>query len=444
MIQFRSPNPASLLLILSLLWCGLVTIPQQLPVGPITGGGVATFVITFSAIVLWFRRPSFPRDYFRALLPLVLLLAYAAASTLWYPSGSKGLQLYSVMLGFFVLILLAARQVREDPSLPDRLYRAFDQATLMAAVIYAASVPIYGMGAEAFILARPLGLFLMAGIARQIALWQAGKSSGLLAACALTSLEFLCESRIGLGAALFLFAFAPCVRGDRRSIARSVAMTLAGAGAMLAAIYLSETMYTRFFGYDATLQVGGVYINGSGRAEMWAVLWESIKLAPVFGHGLASSSHLIDRHFAPGLGHPHNDFLRLWHDYGAVGLLCWLAFLGALSFRLCRYAHRLAVARHADLPLLLTPLLALVAAAISMTTDNSISYGFVMLPLGILIGCGLGRINVCVERRAYPRAAEFVPYIRHRVAKARSAVPAGDPWYRSHQPTGRPPRDMNN
>jgi len=45
-----------------------------------------------------------------------------------------------------------------------------------------------------------------------------------------------------------------------------------------------------------------------------------------FGKGVGSSSILIDQYF-PSLGHPHNDFLRVLYDYGAVGLGCFLVFL---------------------------------------------------------------------------------------------------------------------
>jgi O-antigen ligase len=200
----------------------------------------------------------------------------------------------------------------------------------------------------------------------------------------------------------------------------------------------SKDIHDRFFGLDAA-QIGGLSINTSGRQQMWALLYADGADARWFGKGVGSSSILID-HYFPQLGHPHNDFLRVLYDYGAVGLTCWVAFLVGLAVVLFGAFRRLAAAGRAGrarLPYVMTPLLALVGVAAGMFTDNLMSYVFVMAPFGILVGCALGVLprtgRVSSASLASPRAANASAPLRpsgfRRGARERAlsvAVPAGD------------------
>ena len=42
----------------------------------------------------------------------------------------------------------------------------------------------------------------------------------------------------------------------------------------------------------------------------------------------------------PGMGHPHNDYLRQAHDYGVIGLGLWVWGMVALAVRMVRNARR--------------------------------------------------------------------------------------------------------
>jgi O-antigen ligase len=144
----------------------------------------------------------------------------------------------------------------------------------------------------------------------------------------------------------------------------------------------------RVFTGDLGWQVGTVGINVSGRANMWATVIESAQRQPLIGQGLGTSQLAIADAFE--LGHPHNDYLRLWHDLGVIGLLLFAAsllmWLGRL-FTDWRAAVRL---RHPLAPLKLSATLALLGLLLAAITDNAIIYPFVMSPLGLLIGAGLG------------------------------------------------------
>jgi O-antigen ligase len=385
----RVPPGWRLLLIGAILVCGLVTLPQSVQFGSVSGLGALTILWCIAAWGFWAARPWLPGEFRAPLLPLLLFTVCCFGSMLWYPPGVKGLQVVAVTVGFFGFILLTARHVEESPELAGAIYRALDAATIFAAALYAATVVVWGLGNDQVVFARSFALFALFGVARQLARWQAGSRSGLPLAALLTGVIFLSVSRTALVAALALFPLAALVRGGRRGLFTTVALAALAVAALLAAIFLSETMYERFFGYDATLEVAGVTVNASGRRDMWAHLLERSQDHILLGHGIGSSSILVDNTFE-NLGHPHNDYLRFLYDLGLAGLGSWVAFLGATGLFLWTHAHRRARAAEASLPYFLTPLLALAAIAASMFTDNSAGYVFVMAPLGILIGCALG------------------------------------------------------
>jgi hypothetical protein len=172
-------------------------------------------------------------------------------------------------------------------------------------------------------------------------------------------------------------------------------MTVVGGAVLAGAVMLSEDLHDRFFGFDASLQIGGVSFNASGRTEAWGALLDDLNGgAKLFGKGAGSSANFVSQRFQ-NLTHPHNDFLRFYYDYGAFGLFWWAAFLLAAALAMLAAVRR--AVRHgnrAELQYHLAPLLALAGVCASLFTDNSISYIFVMAPLGMLIGCSLSRLDV--------------------------------------------------
>jgi len=77
----------------------------------------------------------------------------------------------------------------------------------------------------------------------------------------------------------------------------------------------------------------------SGRRVIWDSLWKDIEESPWFGHGANSSEEVVSS-IAPGLTHPHNDWLRLIHDYGYTGAAVFCLTIIAQLTHMWTRAHR--------------------------------------------------------------------------------------------------------
>jgi O-antigen ligase len=173
----------------------------------------------------------------------------------------------------------------------------------------------------------------------------------------------------------------------------------------------------RFIAGD-NYEVAGLTLNTSGRAEIWTVVTHSLQSGdPLLGRGPGSAELAL-----AGAGiedHPHNDYLRIAHDFGYLGLVLFVAgclWLMARSFKAAQQSPEDQSAVH------WSSLLALAAVTSAAVTDNVLVYGFVMVPLGVVVGMsaaclkqpsqeppppsGLGRSPRTAETNATPGAVD--------------------------------------
>jgi O-antigen ligase len=242
-------------------------------------------------------------------------------------------------------------------------------------------------------LARPFALFAIIAVARQLARFHAGEKAGLVIAIWLTALVFLSQSRLGMLAILVMYPLSFLLLGGRKNIAMAVMMLVVGVSALTVLILSSDDLQRRFFGEDASMSVGGVAINASGRTTAWAALLNDINgpLRLLFGAGAGAGSLFCQLNLY-NFPHPHNDYLRYLFDFGVVGLVWFLAFV-VIAIRMVWVRIR-ADRLNADAKAFAQSygtLLAMIGALASMATDNSGIYIYVMGPLGIMLGVTLCR-----------------------------------------------------
>lgn len=176
--------------------------------------------------------------------------------------------------------------------------------------------------------------------------------------------------------------------GYRRFPTRVLA---AGAMAILAAALFYTPLYQHRFFLEDQGTLGDVAEGDffdSGRFEAWEALWPHVADHPFLGSGANSSAHIV-RSVWENVSHPHNDYLRILLDQGAVGLSFFLfGVVGQIASLWSRSRYRrgefAGVRSAASMGILVMLVLA--------TTDNPIVYGvWFMHPLFVLVGTSYSR-----------------------------------------------------
>jgi len=346
------------------------------------------FITAFTGVssltlVLFYRHVARPAA--RAAVAYFALIAWMLGSVLIDGTTRQGLQFIMVQIAFASSLLLAstARRmsgVRLELSVARCL--RFTSASLIGFEILNASHLAFTA-----ISARPPAIVSALCMGWFLAEFRVlGRRSSLLWSIAVLAGIGISLSRLALFAGFALLVatmlFAPGTRRLRNAIL-SILLVIAGIWAVTSWAPLRD----RFTQGDLSLSVGGVKINAEGRTQVWDVLWSGVRQEPLIGHGpgAASARSILVEH---SFDHPHNDYLLVLYDFGAIGiaLLAWFLLRTLRSLRCGRRESR------ASIPAL-AALNAGLAVLVVMITDNPLDYPYVMIPLGALIGLGLGAMR---------------------------------------------------
>jgi O-antigen ligase len=431
--NFPRPTLVQAMLLAVIFLCSTIDMLQWFSIAGVSGLGAATLVMCGAVWALWLIRPVLPRGLLPLMLPLILFEIDAAGTFLWYTPRIQSIQLCVIGLSFLGMIMLTARESSENPRTARSVQLALLITSALPLVIYSIGLEQYGLGTtDAAISPRPWALYCMIIVAVALSMWRgnnwpetvrgqpstAGRISTarnyapvLWTVCIILVIG-LSLSRTALVAALMLIPLSLAYRGSFRSLSLATLIFLVGAGVFAAAVYSYTPLYDRFFGEDASLQVGGVSFNGTGRSKIWNVLFTTIGDDWMFGKGVSASEAIIDATI-PNIGQPHNDYLRFWYDQGVVGLSLWLIFILGYVYRTVGNLQRSIRNRSPDYPYHLAALLSLTAVLFSMLTDNPACYTFVMIPLAMVMGCSLGTADAANRAASVLQADHvFDPVLR--------------------------------
>jgi O-antigen ligase len=370
---------------------GLVDLPRLIIVGPVSALALLTVAYTGSAGILWIVRPIFVTPAILALWPLVAFLAWTYSTFLWYAPSVAGLQNVLVLSVFVGFALLISYESYRTPGFAELVRKTVAWAVWLAAVLYVISLLVSRLGVYLYIGPRSFAMVALLGVACQLGAWRSGRSGALWQAVLLTVLIGASFSRMALFVALALFPLSRLSLRHFRSWVQMVLLTAIIAFSTYLAVTYIQPLNERFFAGDRAYEVANVTINTSGRTEIWATVWDSALKAPITGQGAGSSEEVLHETDPNGAQHPHNDYLRLLHDYGLLGLGLWLLGYSSLLWVIGRSFVRANREKDNEAALHLTALLGLTGVALLMITDNTVVYVFVMAPLGALVGASLGR-----------------------------------------------------
>jgi O-antigen ligase len=242
---------------------------------------------------------------------------------------------------------------------------------------------------------RPVAILGLVVLSRYLSRWYHGDKRPRPWVVLWIAAIVLSISRAASATSLVLVCFA--VLAQMRFRRRRAAVTLPTAvGAVVLVATLAVTwapFRERMFAGDTKLQVGETSINVSGRLTMWTAVVRSALERPVVGKGVGSAQAIVEDAFAhtpSQMTQPHNDYLRIWHDLGAIGLALYLAAAGSWMWRLGRTWYNSERTGKGAARLEFAGLLSLLALSMVEVTDNPVIYQAVMGTAGLLVGAGLG------------------------------------------------------
>ncbi|HLI62306.1 MAG TPA: O-antigen ligase family protein [Terriglobales bacterium] len=344
--------------------------------------------------------PSLERGVEPDLWPILLFFGWVMTTLFIHVPSSEGVQNVVAMGTFVALTTIACRRPFSSAAFAERLLQTWARIGIATGLLYLGAIFAEGPGADATIFAlgaRAFAIFALFANGCFLAKWKAGSRRALagalfnyaLIAASLSRMAFVVgtlqllvvaigsvpkRARFLYGAAMMGFALV-CLLGAVFYF-RPFAARMAGAGELLRAL-VSPTP-------DALLSENGIM---SGRAVFWLTTWLSYKRSPWIGLGAGSAGQAMVRDFGSQIGHPHSDFLRVLHDFGAIGLMLFLAGVFGIFRGLWR---RLRVAAPGvRLTLLQAAVLSFGAVVLTMLTDNTLVYVYVMAPLGVVLGVAL-------------------------------------------------------
>ena len=385
-----------------LLLCGLTDGVRRVSLGPVTALAGVTIVTNLGCIALLLRSRQFPRPLIMSGVGYLLflglgvysLVANLPFSGVTFQNSVQNLLGYGAFIG---LILLSACVVLERPALPWFARHGFLTTVAIATTLYGIGIVVTGPGSELMMGSRSFATFVVAMLPFALAAWRYKVPHAGLISIGMTICVALSYSRSGTVIALILYPlsrFSP--HKPEGWLRLGVWVAIISLVAYLSFTYV-QPIRDRFTEKGDSGSIGGVKVNTSGRDQMWAAVRTSIERAPLLGQGPASVEIPISRVNKTAGGHPHNDYLRLTHDFGYVGASVWLMSffsLVGLTFRNWLWADTFdrSMAHYH-----LGAMLGMVSVAQLMLTDNIIVYIFAMAPLGILIGTA---VSLDVVRRS--------------------------------------------
>ena len=369
--------------------CSLVDVPRFTGFGRVTGLGALTLFYNSCTWILWGLTPAITGRVLTATFALGPYLLWGCVSLAWSPAIVSGVQNLAVISAFWGALLLCARESGRSREFRNKVQRAFTRATTLATFLYCLGLVMVRFGFTPILSARGFALFALLGMACFLGAWRYDSKLALLWAVLLTALIGFSLSRMAFAVALALYPLAQRPSRGLREVARIIVWVSLVVTVGYFSITYAEPLHMRFFSGDMSLDLGGIRLNASGRTGFWRAMVNSYMESWLLGKGAGSSEALMQRSFVD-IGHPHNDYLRILHDYGLVGLVLWLSAMGMLFWHVVRAWLRADKLNSSEAALHLSAFLILVVVSLTMTSDNTLIYIFMMAPAGALVGMSLG------------------------------------------------------
>lgn len=369
-------------------------LPSSVKIGSISLLALLTSAIFSVASLIIILRLSLFKGLVLHCLLFGLYLSWCMISVLWHSPSFATINSIIVQLGFFSLLILTAQATVLNQAVVRSVRVGLRLATSLVFLGFVLSAVSRGSLVHNVATIPLASLWIMA---YYVARWCSGSWRSVWVVAALLVLSFLSLARAPFGIGLILVLIGGAIYKGKIRMTRIVAGVVVSVCIVVVALVYIESFGSAFFGGDNAVQLAGFAINTSGRITLWTYTFQSFLESPWFGKGLGSSTDALREvsHLVSSQEHPHNDYLRIMHDLGLLGMGLWLIAFGALFSVLFKAWRRVRFdsSKIFESEMHLTAVLALLVTALSMVTDNTIAYSFFMYPVAVLAGASLG-LNV--------------------------------------------------
>jgi len=383
----RSFTVAMLMLIL--FCCSLVDLPNRVSLGPVSVQGALTLSYGGLSLYMWLYRPTSTLRIYHG-MSFIYFILWCWASFIWHEVNKSGLQNIFVFMTFFTLIVLVSREHARDGNFQNRIRKYLKVAVGIAMLIYFPSLVTDGLGNERWISSRGFALFALVGLAMLLSEWRyTQKKRWFFASLGVLLTITLSLSRTAMVAGVVLLIVSRYGFKGAKQKLKFFTFVATCLGLLGYTVFNFSPIQERFFEGDTSLSIGGIPVNAMGRTNIWDTVIQSYWNAPWVGGGAGSAESALARRFGVET-QPHNDYLRILHDYGMVGFSIWFACLVGILIAAWRSWSKADTQGNISARNHMAAFLATVAIAIASLTDNVVIYMFVMAPAATLIGLSIG------------------------------------------------------
>lgn len=348
---------------------------------------VATFLINAAVVARYYDRISMPLTIWAPWL--VVIVIYQIALPI---SGS--LQ-YSLQLLCPIIVGMAISTMRVDTNFIFKFYEFFRKVTIAFLVIVLCHVPVvFTLRLPEYSALAPQAIAALFFASVFMVSYTYGRRDDLLYYLLMAMVPVVALTRSAMAV---IMAIVGCVIGPLRLSVR-LGFIVISIGFAFFVFHTDRVQQMMFFsgsGEITDLRWDNPNLHTSGRTRLWDIVQEDTRRKPFWGHGPYTCAPLLARHGIV-IKHPHNDWLRLLHDYGQFGTTVFAMCILIQILHLLVYAARIDTVGRV---LFHGAVTAFFPYMLIMITDNVILYVLFYGNLHfMLIGLAYGHYAACADQ----------------------------------------------
>jgi O-Antigen ligase len=327
------------------------------------------------------RRVRFP------IIQWGLWYGIAFLSLLWTSNRGMGaLQYTGQLITPFVVGITASVFVRSNEDM-ERFWKGFRRGPVIAVAIYLI-VLILPAGLELGTQPRPMAMTMFFFACCYFAGLRTDGKRVLIGWGVCLAISIATESRMATLAIIMIWFVYPHYRRHATKVALIAAIPIIAMSLFYLPMFKDRMFKGEQTGTLQEVRDGKVELQGSGRFEVWPVVFKEAHRKPILGQGIGSSEDFVGSLWE-GTSKTHNEYLRILFEQGYMGLIIFITVALAQLVQLRKRFRHLedGVLRQMYTAAYMALALVLVVAA----TDNPFGYSvWFMNPLFALIGVCYG------------------------------------------------------